>query len=87
LLNILLDRVLAHYGPETKEARDFLRGAVARTLDLLRHQDHQQHSEMQPTLVGDDMIKFGRYPRRTIFNTQSRPRPRAWLLISENCAG
>ena len=32
---ILLDRVLAHYGPETKEARDLLRGAVARTLDLI----------------------------------------------------
>jgi hypothetical protein len=25
---LLLDRVLAHYGPETKEARDLLRGAV-----------------------------------------------------------
>jgi hypothetical protein len=31
---ILLDRVLAHYGPETKEARDLFRGAVARTLTL-----------------------------------------------------
>ena len=29
---ILLDRVLAQYGPETKEARDLLRGAVASTL-------------------------------------------------------
>jgi hypothetical protein len=28
---ILLDRVPAHYGPETKEARDSLRGAVAST--------------------------------------------------------
>jgi Trk-type K+ transport system membrane component len=43
---ILLDRVLAHYGSETKEARDLLRGAVARTLDLIWHQDHQQHSQM-----------------------------------------
>jgi hypothetical protein len=32
---ILLDRVLAHYGPETKEARDLLHGAVARTLDQI----------------------------------------------------
>jgi len=35
---ILLDRVLAHYGPETKEARDLLRGAVTRSLDLIWHQ-------------------------------------------------
>jgi hypothetical protein len=31
----LLDRVLAHYGPETKETRDLLRGFVARILDQM----------------------------------------------------
>jgi hypothetical protein len=30
---VLLDRVLAHYGPETKETRDLLRNLVARVLD------------------------------------------------------
>jgi len=30
---ILLDRILAHYGPETKEVRDSLRAAVVRTID------------------------------------------------------
>ena len=29
---ILMDRILAHYGPETKEARELLRGAVTRWL-------------------------------------------------------
>jgi hypothetical protein len=29
---VLLDRVLAHYGPEAKEPRDLLRGAVARMI-------------------------------------------------------
>jgi hypothetical protein len=53
---ILLDRVLAQYGPETKEARDLLRGAVARTLDLMWHQDHQQNAESQPTLAGSAII-------------------------------
>jgi hypothetical protein len=53
---ILLDRVLAQYGPETKEARDLLRGAVARTLDLVWHQDHQQNSEMQTMLAGNPTI-------------------------------
>jgi hypothetical protein len=32
---ILLDRILAHYGSETKEARDLLQGAVSRVLDAL----------------------------------------------------
>ena len=32
---VLLDRILAHYGPETKEIRDLLHSAVARTLDML----------------------------------------------------
>src|SRR5678815_1505965 len=31
----LLDRVLANYGPETKETRDLLRGAVSRMLDQM----------------------------------------------------
>jgi hypothetical protein len=53
---ILLDRVLAHYGPETKEARDLLRGAVGRTLDLIWHQDHQQPSQMEPTAAGGEIL-------------------------------
>ena len=50
---VLLDRVLAHYGPETKEARDLLHNAVARTLDLIWHQDH---SEMVPTATGGEVL-------------------------------
>jgi len=33
---VLLDRVLAHYGPETKEVRDLLHNVVTRTLDGLQ---------------------------------------------------
>ncbi len=32
---IVLDRVLASYGPETKEARDLLRGSVATAIELV----------------------------------------------------
>jgi hypothetical protein len=53
---ILLDRVLAHYGPETKEARDLLRGAVAKTLDLIWHQGNQQDSQMAPTAAGGEIL-------------------------------
>ncbi len=32
---VLLDRVLAHYGPEANEARDLLRSAVVRAIDVV----------------------------------------------------
>ncbi|MGA8654559.1 MAG: hypothetical protein WB586_00280 [Chthoniobacterales bacterium] len=53
---ILLDRVLAHYGPGTKGARELLRGAVARSLDLIWHQDHQQPSQKAPTAAGGEIL-------------------------------
>jgi hypothetical protein len=53
---VLLDRVLAHYGPETKEVRELLRGAVARTLELIWHQDHEGHSQMAPTAAGGEIL-------------------------------
>jgi hypothetical protein len=31
--SVILDRVLAHYGPETKEARDLLRNVVSRIVE------------------------------------------------------
>jgi hypothetical protein len=45
---VLLDRVLAHYGPETKEARDLLRSAVARALDKLWSKGRRQLLQTQP---------------------------------------
>jgi len=50
---VLLDRVLTHYGPETKEARDLLRGAVVRMLDLIWH---QEHSQMVPTAARGEIL-------------------------------
>jgi hypothetical protein len=32
---VFLDRILAHYGPETKEARDLLRAALVRVIDQM----------------------------------------------------
>ena len=32
---VLLDRILAHYGPETQEARNMLRGSVASVLEIV----------------------------------------------------
>jgi hypothetical protein len=36
---VVLDRVLAHYGPEAKEARDLLRNSVVQALDLVVAKD------------------------------------------------
>jgi hypothetical protein len=44
---VLLDRILAHYGPETKEARDMLRSSVASVL------------EMVSSKAGDGPFQFG----------------------------
>jgi hypothetical protein len=41
---VLLDRALAHYGPEAKEARELLRRAVATTLDQLWPTDGSRSS-------------------------------------------
>jgi hypothetical protein len=53
---VLLDRVLAHYGPETQEVRDLLHGAAARMLTLLWPQDSQQNPQMAPRAAGGEVI-------------------------------
>ena len=42
---ILLDRTLAHYGPETNEARDLLRVSLASAIDQLWPKERTQHKE------------------------------------------
>ncbi len=46
---VMLDRVLAHYGPETKEARDLLRGVVVRAIDRIWPQEGTRTSEVHPS--------------------------------------
>jgi hypothetical protein len=46
---VLVDRVLAHYGPEAKDARDLLRKAVAENLDRLWPQDSSHAPQLEPT--------------------------------------
>jgi hypothetical protein len=51
---VTLDRVLAHYGPETKEARDLLRNSVSRILDQLWLKGGQ--SQMGPPSSGGEVL-------------------------------
>jgi len=52
----LLDRVLAHYGPETTEARALLRGAVVRILDQMWSKDGTSASSSSPTSAGGEIL-------------------------------
>lgn len=54
---ILLDRLLAHYGPETKEARDLLRRTVADSIDRIWPQERTQPSKLgAPSATGPDAL-------------------------------
>jgi hypothetical protein len=46
---ILVDRLLAHYGPETKEARKQLRGTVALILERIWPRDARKAAQLAPT--------------------------------------
>jgi hypothetical protein len=46
---VLLDRVLAHYGPETKESRDLLRGFVARLVDRMWSKERARSTPADPS--------------------------------------
>jgi hypothetical protein len=49
---VLLDRILAHYGPETKDARDQLHGAVVGMLDKISEQSSKA-SNAEPSLASE----------------------------------
>jgi hypothetical protein len=52
----LLDRGLALYGPETKETRALLRGAVVRILDQMWPKDGTSASSSAPTSAGAEIL-------------------------------
>jgi Protein of unknown function (DUF4239) len=53
---VLLDRVLAHYGPETKETRDLLRGSIARILDQTWSRSHTSTSQLEAPSGGAEIL-------------------------------
>jgi len=46
---ILLDRVMAHYGPETNEARDLLRRSIASTIKRIWPEDNIEQAVAEST--------------------------------------
>jgi hypothetical protein len=53
---VLLDRVLAHYGPEAQESRDLVRAAVGRTLDGMESQARTRNSHSDPMSFGSEVL-------------------------------
>lgn len=53
---VLLDQILGHYGPETKEARDLLRSAVVHALDELWPKDHSRSDPAEPDAARADVL-------------------------------
>jgi hypothetical protein len=53
---ILLDRTLAHYGPDTRAVRDLLRSSVEDKLERVWPQDPAPRSTLQPTPLGNEDI-------------------------------
>jgi hypothetical protein len=53
---VLLDRILAQYGPETKEARDLLRGTIVYALDRVWGEKVSTASESQLKTAGGQQL-------------------------------
>jgi hypothetical protein len=53
---VLLDRVLAHYGTETKETRDLLHGFIARILDQTWSRSHTSTSQLAAPSGGAEIL-------------------------------
>jgi hypothetical protein len=51
---VLVDRILAHYGPEAKESRDLLRASLVRMVDQIWPKDHSQGTHLAPTAAGGE---------------------------------
>jgi hypothetical protein len=51
-----LDRVMAHYGPETKEARDLLRSSVVRAIDQIWPEAGSRPAQLAPTAAKGDAL-------------------------------
>jgi hypothetical protein len=53
---VLLDRVLAHYGPEAKEARARLRSSVTYMVEITWRHDSPNQTRFEPTAAGNEEL-------------------------------
>ncbi len=55
---VVLDRVLARYGPETKGARDMLRGALIRAIDQIWPSDSSHPPQLDPSAARAEGVYY-----------------------------
>ena len=53
---VMLDRVLANYGPDTQEVRDLLRSAVVSALDRISSKELGGTSQLEPQVAGAESL-------------------------------
>jgi hypothetical protein len=53
---VLLDKILNHYGPETKEIRDLLRSSVARMVDVTWQRDGSDKTRFAPSAASEALF-------------------------------
>jgi hypothetical protein len=53
---VVLDRILAHYGPETAKARDMVRTAVVNSLDRLWSKNRSTTTMLEPPSRGNEQL-------------------------------
>ena len=53
---VLLDRILRHYGPETKEIRALLRGSVAHMVDVTWARDGSDNTQFSTSTTSEDLV-------------------------------
>jgi hypothetical protein len=53
---VLIDRMLAHYGPEAKQARDSLRSGTVRVMNQLWPEEQSQNAPLAPTASRVDEV-------------------------------
>jgi hypothetical protein len=53
---VVVDRLLANYGPEVQESRKLLRDIVARTIDRMWPQDRSHPSTLEPTGAPGELL-------------------------------
>ena len=86
---VLLDRVLANYGPEAKGVRDLLRDLVVRSLDRLWPQERSRTSIAPASAAGWNALYETMHAlwSQTTRSARSRPRRRARRWPSAKPAG
>ena len=91
---VILDRTLAHYGPEAKHARELLRTSVGRLLDRLRSDDDAGSAALDPASANAEVLLEAvqhlspandaqRWLQTSAVNTMSELSRTRWLMYEQ----